>query len=66
MGEAPKSSAGAFVLAGRHFDGQLRDLSRDHVLPFLPISAWRNGELAMGLAAVSWGMCFVGSGLVAN
>ena len=34
------------------------------VLPFLPISAWRKGEVAIGLAAVSWGMFFVGSVLV--
>jgi hypothetical protein len=34
------------------------------VVPFLPISAWRKGEVAMGLAAVSWGMFFVGSVLV--
>jgi hypothetical protein len=33
------------------------------MLPFLPISAWRNGELAMGLAAVSLGdvLCGVGA-----
>jgi hypothetical protein len=34
------------------------------VVPFLPISAWRKGELAFGLLAVSWGMFFVGSVLV--
>jgi hypothetical protein len=34
------------------------------VVPFLPISAWRKGEVAIGLAAVSWGMFFVGSWLV--
>jgi hypothetical protein len=34
------------------------------VVPFLPISAWRKGEVAMGLSAVSWGMFFVGSVLV--
>jgi hypothetical protein len=34
------------------------------VVPFLPISAWRKGEVAMGLSAVSWGMFFVGSLLV--
>jgi hypothetical protein len=34
------------------------------VVPFLPISAWRKGEVAMGLAAVSWGMFFLGSALV--
>ena len=34
------------------------------VVVFLPISMWRKGEVAMGLAAVSWGMFFVGSVLV--
>ena len=34
------------------------------VVPFLPISAWRRGEVAMGLSVVSWGMFFVGSVLV--
>jgi len=34
------------------------------VVPFLPISAWRKGEVAVGLLAVSWGMFFVGSVLV--
>jgi hypothetical protein len=34
------------------------------VVPFLPISAWRKGEVAIGLLAVSWGMFFVGSVLV--
>jgi len=34
------------------------------VVPFLPISAWRKGEVALGLAAVSWGMFFLGSVLV--
>ena len=34
------------------------------VVAFLPISAWRKGEVALGLSAVSWGMFFVGSGLV--
>jgi hypothetical protein len=34
------------------------------VVPFLPISAWRKGEVAMGLSAVSWGMFLVGSVLV--
>src|SRR6266852_1411046 len=34
------------------------------VVSFLPISAWRKGEVAMGLSAVSWGMFFVGSVLV--
>jgi hypothetical protein len=34
------------------------------VVPFLPISAWRKGEVVMGLSAVSWGMVFVGSVLV--
>jgi len=34
------------------------------VVPFLPISAWRMGEVAVGLSAVSWGMFFVGSVLV--
>jgi len=33
------------------------------VVPFLPISAWRKGEVAMGLAATSWGMFCVGSWL---
>ena len=33
------------------------------VVPFLPISAWRKGEVAVGLAAVSWGMFCVGSWL---
>jgi hypothetical protein len=34
------------------------------VVPFLPISAWRKGGVAIGLSAVSWGMFFVGSVLV--
>jgi hypothetical protein len=34
------------------------------VVPFLPISAWRKGEVAIGLSAVSWGMFFVGPVLV--
>ena len=34
------------------------------VVPFLPISAWRKGEVAVGLLAVSWGMFFAGSVLV--
>jgi hypothetical protein len=34
------------------------------VVPFLPISAWRMGEVAVGLSAVSWGLFFVGSVLV--
>jgi hypothetical protein len=34
------------------------------VVPFLPISAWRKGEVPVGLSAVSWGMFFVGSVLV--
>mgnify|MGYP001188968555 CR=1 FL=1 len=34
------------------------------VVAFLPISAWRKGEVAMGLLAVSWGMFFLGSVLV--
>ena len=34
------------------------------VVLFLPISAWRKGEVAVGLAAVSWGMFLVGSVLV--
>jgi hypothetical protein len=34
------------------------------VVFFLPISAWRKGEVAIGLLAVSWGMFFVGSALV--
>jgi hypothetical protein len=36
----------------------------EYLVPFLPISAWRKGEVAMGLSAVSWGMFFVGSVLV--
>jgi hypothetical protein len=31
------------------------------VVPFLPISAWRKGEVAIGLSAVSWGMFLLGS-----
>jgi len=34
------------------------------VVVFLPISAWRKGEVAIGLSAVSWGMFFVGAALV--
>ena len=34
------------------------------MVPFLAISAWRKGEVAMGLSAVSWGMFLVGSVLV--
>jgi prolipoprotein diacylglyceryltransferase len=34
------------------------------VVPFLPVSALRKGEVAVGLFAVSWGMFFVGSVLV--
>jgi hypothetical protein len=34
------------------------------VVPFLPISTWRKGEVAVALSAVSWGMFFVGSVLV--
>ncbi len=34
------------------------------VVPFLPISAWRKGEVVVGLSAVSWRMFFVGSVLV--
>jgi hypothetical protein len=34
------------------------------VVPFLPISAWHKGEVAIGLSAVSWGMFLVGSALV--
>lgn len=34
------------------------------VVPFLPISGWHMGEVAAGLAALSWGMFFVGSVLV--
>ena len=34
------------------------------VVPLLPISVWRKGEVAIGLSAVSWGMFFVGSVLV--
>jgi hypothetical protein len=34
------------------------------VVPFLPISAWRKGEVAIGLSAVSWGMFLLGSALV--
>ena len=33
-------------------------------VPFLPISAWHKGEVAVGLLAVSWGMFFLGSVLV--
>ena len=33
-------------------------------VPFLPISAWRKGEVVMVLSAVSWGMFLVGSVLV--
>lgn len=34
------------------------------VVPFLPISAWRKGEVAVGLSAASWGMFLVGGVLV--
>jgi hypothetical protein len=34
------------------------------LVPFLPISAWRKGEVAVGLSAVSWGMFLGGSMLV--
>jgi hypothetical protein len=34
------------------------------VVPFLPISAWRKGEVAIGLSAVSWGMFLLGAVLV--
>lgn len=34
------------------------------VVPFLPISAWRKGEMAIGLSAVSWAMFLVGAALV--
>ena len=34
------------------------------VVPFLPISAWRKGEVAIGMSAVSWGMFLPGSVLV--
>jgi len=34
------------------------------VVPFLPISVWRKGGVAVGLSAVSWGMFLVGSVLV--
>ena len=34
------------------------------VVPLLPISVWRKGEVAIGLSTVSWGMFFVGSVLV--
>jgi hypothetical protein len=34
------------------------------VVSFLPISAWRKGEMAIVLSAVSWGMFLVGSVLV--
>ncbi len=33
-------------------------------VPFLPMSAWRKGEVAIGLSAVSWGLFCVGSVLV--
>ena len=63
--EAPKDTTGAFVLGGCHFDrAELWDLSLDRVVLFLPISAWRKGEVAIGLAAMSWEMFFVGSMLV--
>jgi hypothetical protein len=31
------------------------------VVPFLPISAWRKGAVAIGLSALSWGVFFAGS-----
>ena len=34
------------------------------VVPFLPISVWRKGEVAIGMSAVSWGMFLLGSVLV--
>ncbi len=34
------------------------------LVPLLPISAWRKGQVAMGLSAVSWALFFVGSVLV--
>ena len=34
------------------------------VVPFLPISAWRKGEVAIGLSVVSWGMFLLGAALV--
>ena len=33
-------------------------------VPFLPISAWHKGEVAVGLLAVSWGMFLAGTMLV--
>jgi hypothetical protein len=32
-------------------------------VPFLSISVWRKGGVAVGLSAVSWGIFFVGSSL---
>jgi hypothetical protein len=34
------------------------------VLPFLPLSMWQKGGVAIGLAAVSWGVFLAGSALV--
>jgi hypothetical protein len=63
--EAPKATAGAFVLAGRHFDSaELWDLSRVSRGALLVDLGVAQGEVAMGLSAVSWGMFFVGSVLV--
>ncbi len=31
------------------------------MVPFLPFSVWRKGEVAVGLSAVSWGMFLLGS-----
>ncbi len=31
------------------------------VVPFLRISEWAKGEVAVGMSAVSWGMFLVGS-----
>lgn len=30
-------------------------------VPFLPISAWAKGGVAVGMSIVSWGMFFAGS-----
>ena len=31
------------------------------VVPFLPISGWAKGAVAVGMSVVSWGIFFVGS-----
>jgi hypothetical protein len=36
------------------------------IVVLLPISAWRQGEVAIALSAVTWGMFLVGSVLVGN